>query len=233
MTDIALPDGHRFDRTGVAEAIYAEGKSAADVARIAVELVADRRRRGQESAWPILATRVEPRAVAAIRRAARVATAWDADARVLEFARPKKRDPLGKAAVVAAGTTDRPVAAEAAAVLSAYGADVARLDDVGVAGLHRLLHPSRLGVLAECAVVVVVAGMEGALPTVVAGLVRAPVVAVPSPVGYGVAAGGIAALHTMLSSCAPGVVVVNVGNGFGAATAAVKVLRAAREMGSR
>jgi hypothetical protein len=139
---------------------------------------------------------------------------------------------LGPSVVVSAGTTDRGPAAEAAGVLSAYGSLVTRLDDVGVAGLHRLLAPERMEALRRARVVVAVAGMEGALPTLVAGLLPAPVIAVPTSVGYGVAEGGRAALHAMLASCAPGVAVMNVDNGFGAAALAVKVLRSSRRKGA-
>jgi len=131
--------------------------------------------------------------------------------------------PLGQAAVISAGTSDRPVAEEAALTLGALGAGVDRIADVGVAGLHRLLqHRDRI----EAAdVVVVVAGMEGALPSVVAGLTSRPVVAVPTSVGYGASFEGLSALLTMLSSCAPGISVVNIDNGFGAGLVAHRILR--------
>jgi NCAIR mutase (PurE)-related protein len=124
--------------------------------------------------------------------------------------------------VVTAGTSDLPVAEEVATVAIAMGARVSRLADVGVAGLHRLLGQSEL--LERAAVIVVVAGMEGALPSVVGGLVGAPVIAVPTSVGYGASFGGLAALLAMLNSCAAGVTVVNIDNGFGAAMAAVRLL---------
>ncbi|HXD21806.1 MAG TPA: nickel pincer cofactor biosynthesis protein LarB, partial [Gemmatimonadaceae bacterium] len=124
--------------------------------------------------------------------------------------------------IVTAGTSDLPVAEEAAETLVALGVPVARLTDVGVAGIHRLL--SRHDALRDAAVVIVVAGMDGALPSVVGGLVRAPVIAVPTSVGYGASFGGIAALLTMLNSCAAGVTVCNIDNGFGAAVAASRIL---------
>ncbi|HEV8266896.1 MAG TPA: nickel pincer cofactor biosynthesis protein LarB [Thermoanaerobaculia bacterium] len=238
MSESSLPfariDADRFARTGVAEAIYAPGKSAGEILAIAAQLVEARRSRGQEADWPVLATRVDESLRSEIaremeRRHDVVATAYDRDARLLEISPAAERTPLGRAAVLSAGTTDRGPASEAASVLAAYGAEVARFDDVGVAGLHRLLHPERLDALERAQVVVVAAGMEGALPTVVAGLIKAPVIGLPTPVGYGVAEGGRVALDSMLASCAPGVTVVNIGNGFGAAAMAVKILRACRD----
>jgi NCAIR mutase (PurE)-related protein len=126
---------------------------------------------------------------------------------------------------VSAGTSDAPVAAEAAFVARAYGADVERVSDVGVAGIHRLLAARGALLAADC--LIVVAGMDGALPSVVGGLVGTPLVAVPTSVGYGASFGGIAALLTMLNSCAPGVVVVNIDNGFGAGVFAARVARRA------
>jgi NCAIR mutase (PurE)-related protein len=125
--------------------------------------------------------------------------------------------------VVSAGTSDLPVSEEAAAVATAFGHRVERLTDVGVAGLHRLL--SQAERLHEAGVVICAAGMEGALPSVVGGLVRCPVIAVPTSVGYGASFGGLAALLAMLNSCAAGVTVVNIDNGFGAAVAASRILR--------
>lgn len=228
-----ITDDHRFSRTGFAEAIYSPGKRPEEIAAIGHRLDQARSAAGEDLDWPILATRVAHDDLPAIKAAWKKlspngALAWDADASMLELAVPGARRPIGIAAVVSAGTTDREPAAEAACVLAAYGSDVARLDDVGVAGIHRLLDPARLETLRAARVVIVVAGMEGALPSVVAGLVSAPVIAVPSPVGYGVSAGGHAALNAMLASCAPGLAVVNIGNGFGAAALAVKILRGLR-----
>lgn len=227
-------DERRWVRTGIAEAVYAPGKTAEEIAAAAAALLASRGEHAEDSEWPVLTTRVDedvvPRvewAVSRTRPGTRIA--YERAARIVEFDPPARRHALGRAAVVSAGTTDRGPAAEAATVLSAYGAEVARFEDVGVAGLHRLLHPDRLAALERAEVIIAVAGMEGALPTVVAGLVRAPVIAVPTPVGYGVAEGGRAALHAMLASCAPGLAVVNVGNGFGAATMAIKILRVLRD----
>lgn len=230
MTTIRV-DTSRFTRTGVAEAVYAPGKTPEEIFAAACGLLAARTEAGEDDAWPVLATRLEAaqaREVARLAAEAGMVAAWDEAARLLELEPRIRRRELGRAAVVAAGTTDRGPAAEAAAVLAAYGADVDRILDVGVAGIHRLLDPGTMALLLRARVIVAVAGMEGALPTVIAGLVAAPVIGLPSPVGYGVAEGGRAALTTMLASCAPGLAVVNVDNGFGAATMAVKILRSAR-----
>jgi NCAIR mutase (PurE)-related protein len=132
-------------------------------------------------------------------------------------------EPRGCVAVIAAGTSDGPVAAEAALTARAFGAGVERVDDVGVAGLHRLIAARSALDRADC--LVVVAGMEGALPSVIGGLVGTPMVAVPTSVGYGASFGGLAALLAMLNSCAPGVSVVNIDNGFGAGVFAARVAR--------
>jgi NCAIR mutase (PurE)-related protein len=136
----------------------------------------------------------------------------------------KRAAAVGTALVISAGTSDLPVAEEAAVTLEAFGHTAARLSDVGVAGIHRLL--SATDRLQAADVAIVVAGMEGALPSVVGGLVRVPVIAVPTSVGYGASFGGLAALLAMLNSCAAGVTVVNIDNGFGAAAAASRILSA-------
>ena len=205
-------DHDRGARTGVPEVVYGEGKThAACVAAL----------RGLHArAGFALGTRIAPEV--GVLLAQEIPTAsYDAVARAIRCGR---LTPSGRrVAVVCAGTADLPVAAEAAFVLDAFGHAVVRTDDVGVAGIHRLF--LSLEVLAECDVVIVVAGMEGALPSVVAGLIAAPVIAVPTSVGYGVAEGGHTALHTMLASCAPGIAVVNIDNGFGAAALAHKIVR--------
>jgi NCAIR mutase (PurE)-related protein len=134
-------------------------------------------------------------------------------------------EPTGTVAVVAAGTSDAPVAAEAALTVAVHGAGVDRIDDVGVAGLHRLLAVRERLEAADC--LVVVAGMEGALPSVVGGLTGVPLVAVPTSVGYGASLGGVAALLAMLNSCAPGITVVNIDNGYGAGVHAARIARRA------
>jgi NCAIR mutase (PurE)-related protein len=210
-------DHHRPLRQGQPEVVFAEGKTVEQVVAICERLAA--------ANATFLATRVsEPQARALNARFEGVE--WNELGRTA-WLPAGEREPLGggEVLVVTAGTSDLPVAEEAAAVACAMGATVTRLFDVGVAGLHRLLNQSEL--LRRAAVVIVVAGMEGALPSVVGGLVGAPVIAVPTSVGYGASFGGIAALLGMLNSCAAGVTVVNIDNGFGAAMAAVRLLATA------
>lgn len=204
-------DTDRPARTGFPEVVYGASKSPADIAAALVRL----RAAGQ----PALATRVDAAKAAAVG-AELPDLEWHPEAGILVASR--RNWVTGRVAVVSAGTSDAPVASEATVVLEALGAEVDRVDDVGVAGLHRLLR--RIDRLRASEVVIVVAGMDGALPSVVAGLVDRPVVAVPTSVGYGAAFGGLAPLLTMLNSCAPGVVVVNIDNGFGAAAAAIRML---------
>jgi NCAIR mutase (PurE)-related protein len=207
LGDFAAIDHHRTLRVGMPEVVFAEGKTAAQIAAIARRLSA----RG-----PLLVTRLSPEKAGPVRRAVRGAT-WDPVSRTLR----KGRMPLparGPVGVVCAGTSDIPVCEEAAATLDVMGLEAVRIYDVGVAGLHRLL--ARRADLDRCAALIVAAGMEGALPSVVGGLVGKPVVGVPTSVGYGASLGGLAALLAMLNSCAPNVAVVNVDNGFGAATVA-------------
>jgi NCAIR mutase (PurE)-related protein len=207
-------DSHRGLRTGDPEVVYAAGKTTADL------LVLLRTLHEQAGGRPALATRLTDEMLPA------VADEFP-DALVDEVARCVAVGPLptptGTVAVLSAGTSDEPVAAEAAFVARAYGADVERVRDVGVAGIHRLLADYATLDRADC--LVVVAGMEGALPSVVGGLVGTPLVAVPTSVGYGASFGGLAALLAMLNSCAPGVTVVNIDNGFGAGVFAARVAR--------
>lgn len=205
-------DIERAERTGIPEVVYGEGKTPDQVVGCLEGL--------SSRAAVALATRVSPDAVEAIRRRWPTA-ALDSLARCARIGSPPAS--LGQVVVVTAGTSDGPVAAEAAFVASSLGAGVTRIDDVGVAGLHRLA--AVRGDLEAADVVIVVAGMDGALASAVGGLVSTPVVAVPTSVGYGAAFEGLAALLTMLTSCAPGVVVTNIDNGFGAAMFAVKLLR--------
>ncbi len=206
----ARVDHHRTLRTGVPEVIYGERKSLAQIEAIAREL---HRRQGLA-----LATRVAAADGAALARALEGA-AYDPRSRVLRWGGLARSGV--RVAVVCAGTSDLPVAEEAAQTLDAFGHDVVRYDDVGVAGLHRVV--SALEDLARVRVAIVVAGMEGALASVLGGLLRSPVIAVPTSVGYGAAFEGLAALLAMLNSCAPGVAVVNIDNGFGAAALAHKI----------
>lgn len=210
---IARLDHHRHLRQGAPEVILGEGKTPQQVALIAERLVAN--------GANVLCTRASPEHFDAVQ--ARLADArYHETARVLMVERSTPT-PLGSVAVVCAGTSDLPVAEEAVVSARFFGAQVARYVDVGVAGLHRLLAEHRAIETAQ--VVIVVAGMEGALPSVVGGLVAAPVIAVPTSTGYGAALGGWAALLGMLSSCARGLTVVNIDNGFGAAAAALRILQ--------
>lgn len=212
---VATIDHHRALRQGVPEVIFGERKTVDQIARIAEEMV----RAGHN----VLVTRVDPDKAASL--CARMpAFRHSAEARTLSIeVAPVPRRSRGPVAVVTAGTSDVGVAEEAAVTLEAVGLEPARLYDVGVAGIHRLLH--RLEDLRRAAAVIVIAGMEGALPSVVGGVVSAPIVAVPTSVGYGTAMGGLTPLFAMLTSCASGVVVVNIDSGFGAAMAVHRILR--------
>jgi pyridinium-3,5-biscarboxylic acid mononucleotide synthase len=207
------PDIDREARTGQPEVIYGPGKTPAQVVSVARALI-----RG--GVRPILLTRAAEEQVRAVREEMPEAEHHElAGLVVIRSAEPTS----GRIAVVSAGTSDLPVAEEAALVAEAFGLQVDRIVDVGVAGIHRVLAHVPTLERAECAIVV--AGMEGALPSVVAGLVPCSVVAVPTSVGYGASFGGLAALLGMLSSCVPGVVTVNVDNGLGAAMAAHRIVR--------
>jgi pyridinium-3,5-biscarboxylic acid mononucleotide synthase len=207
-------DHHRALRLGFPEVAFGEGKTPGQLVEIGRRIAA----RGDA----FLATRVAPAAQQALA-AAFPAVQVDAVARTafLPAAEPVERRVRGTVLVVTAGTSDLPVAREAAVCAAALGNPVETLADVGVAGIHRVL--AAQDTLREAAVVIVVAGMEGALPSVVGGLVSVPVIAVPTSVGYGAAFGGLAALLGMLNSCASGVTVVNIDNGFGAACAAARI----------
>ncbi len=208
-------DRHRSLRRGVPEAVFGEGKSAAQIAAIGARVVAG----GQN----LIITRLpadKARAVKRILRGLRYRHEAQLGMIVKEPVRPRGH---GAVIVISAGTSDIAVAEEAALCAELFGNRVARLYDVGVAGLHRLT--AHLDLLKSASVLIVVAGMEGALPSVVAGMLDKPVIAVPTSVGYGTAFGGIAALLGMLNSCSSGVTVVNIDNGFGAALAATLINR--------
>jgi NCAIR mutase (PurE)-related protein len=207
-------DHHRALRQGHPEVVFCEGKTVEQVVDIADRLVA--------ANGGFLGTRADERMAAALRaRFERLD--WNPLGRTVYLTPPgPAARKTGTILVVTAGTSDLRVAEEAAVTAEAFGHGVVRLPDVGVAGLHRLLSANDR--LQEADVVIVVAGMEGALPSVVGGLVRAPVIAVPTSVGYGASFGGLAALLAMLNSCAAGVTVVNIDNGFGAAAAASRIL---------
>lgn len=212
----ARVDVDRAVRTGDPEVVYGAGKTPTQV----VGILSTLHDRHPERA--VLATRLSPETIDLVR-------AELAGAVVDEVARAVTLGPVpvgrGLVAVISAGTSDAPVAAEAALSIAVHGANVLRVDDVGVAGLHRLLEARDEFAAADC--LVVVAGMEGALPSVVGGLSGVPLVAVPTSVGYGASFGGLAALLAMLNSCAPGVTVVNIDNGYGAGVFAARVARGA------
>jgi len=212
----ATLDHHRALRQGFPEVVYGAGKTPEQICEIARRFVA----RGDG----VLVTRIA--GDAASRLAASLPNVEVNQLARTAFVRGESPAPrgTGTVAVVTAGTSDLPVAEEAAVTLDALGDCVMRVTDVGVAGIHRVLAKHRE--LASAAVVIVVAGMDGALPSVVGGMVAAPVIAVPTSVGYGASFGGIAALLTMLNSCAAGVTVVNIDNGFGAAVAASRITHA-------
>ena len=224
MTETARLDMQRRQRIGMVEAIWGEHKTAEQIASILLRL--------QSSGELALATRVDApkaQAVAELIEANPSGAAlleqlqFHADARCLSLGDPAAPRPeLGEVLVLSGGTCDLPVASEAQLALHWHGVRCETLLDVGVAGLHRLL--AQLERLEQAQVLIACAGMEGALPTVLAGLVPQPVIGVPVSVGYGVSAGGQAALHGMLASCAPGLSVVNIDNGYGAAMAALRIL---------
>ena len=210
----AKVDTHRQLRTGLPEVVFAPGKTIEQIRGIARALL-------QSPGGPLLITRAEPEVFDAVRDLAPEAT-YSAMGRVVVL-RPETGAPIGSVGVVTAGSSDLPVAEEAAVTLEAATAKVDRVADVGVAGLHRVLSVSDQ--IRAYDVLIVVAGMEGALPSLVGGMVSCPVIAVPTSIGYGSSFGGLAALLAMLNSCAPGVAVVNIDNGFGAAALAIRMLR--------
>ena len=211
--DFATIDHRRSQRCGFAEVVFCQGKTPANAAAIAVEIAA----RSDQ----LLLTRADPAHAEAVKRELPSAV-YHQRARCITVER-QAIEPAGLVAVVCAGTADLPVAEEAAVTLAITGSRVERFVDVGVAGLHRLLQ--RVDEIRRANAIVVVAGMEGALPSVVGGLVQSPVIAVPTSVGYGASLGGLSALLTMLNSCAAGIAVVNIDNGFGAGYLASRINR--------
>jgi NCAIR mutase (PurE)-related protein len=218
----ARVDHHRSLRIGLPEVVFAAGKTAEQTVAIFASLAAD--------GVDVLATRVEPATAQAIL-AAHPAASHNAVARTVALRQSAgaseagASETKGHVAVICAGTSDLPIAEEAAVTAETFGAKVTRLYDVGVAGLHRLL--AVRDDLKSAHAIIVCAGMEGALPSVVGGLVAVPVIAVPTSVGYGASFGGATALLGMLNSCSPNVTVVNIDNGFGAAYTAVLIARGA------
>jgi len=215
--DFARIDSHRSLRQGRAEVIYCPGKTAEQIIAIAQALQADH---------PIIVGTRATTEIAAAIKSCIPEVKYYPEAKMLIWGDPPsvKNDPSIHVAIVTAGTADLPVAEEAALYLMACGVTTKRINDVGIAGLHRLLDV--LPILRECSVCIVIAGMDGVLPTAVAGLIENPVIAVPTSVGYGASFEGLSALLTMLNSCAAGLTVVNIDNGFGAAAAALRILSA-------
>jgi NCAIR mutase (PurE)-related protein len=212
--DFAFLDHEREERWGLPEAVLGIGKTPEQIAAIVMRL-------HERNSGPVLVTKTDEVAFAAVRAVAPEAEFHEA-AKLIRIA----RDPVvaaGTVGIIAAGTADTPIAEEAAITAESAGATVDRIFDVGVAGLHRLY--ARLDRIKSCDVLVVVAGMEGALPTVVGGLTGLPIVAVPTSIGYGTSFGGLAALLGMLNSCTPQVTCVNIDNGFGAGFFAALVTR--------
>ena len=208
-------DHHRSLRQGIPEVIFAPGKSRSQIVEIAERIAA--------GGHDVIVTRIDKSDADALRE--RLAGfSYSEQGRIAWRKQQRKPTRLGRVLVVSAGTADLPVAEEAAITAECAGCDVERLFDVGVSGLHRLFDKAERIRAAE--VLIVVAGMEGALPSVVAGWIDQPVIAVPTSIGYGASFGGLAALLSMLNSCAAGTTVVNIDNGFGAAIAAVRILRA-------
>lgn len=208
----AQVDTHRAMRKGFPEVIFGGSKTPQQVVEIAALL--NRRKQA------VLVTRVTDKQARALRRRFKKAVHHSLARCVTIETKPLPKRPTS-IAVICAGTSDLPVAEEAAVTAEIMGNRVERLHDIGVAGLHRLL--GKLSVIQQCSVLIVVAGMEGALPSVVSGLVDKPVIAVPTSVGYGASFGGVAALLGMLNSCSSGVTVVNIDNGFGAGYAASQI----------
>lgn len=211
-----LIDHHRELRTGVPEIVYGASKTPEQIAGALRELAA--------RAGGAIATRVDPAKAAAVAALVPEVVTHEL-ARVCVLGAPAVRSAAAQIAIVCAGTSDLAVAEECALIAEFLGAPVARISDVGVAGLHRLL--ARLDDIRKAEVVIAVAGMEAALPSVLGGLIDRPLIAVPTSVGYGVSIDGLVALAAMLSACAPGITVVNIDNGVGAAIAAVKIARLA------
>lgn len=214
FTDLgfAKPDMHRALRQGAAEVIFGAGKTAEQISGICREML-------EQGTERLMITRLDAEKAAAVQQ--QIAIEYDACSALGIIGGNRKVECKGKIAVLSAGTSDMPVAEEAARTAEFLGNAVERIYDVGVSGLHRLL--AQLERISSAQVIIAVAGMEGALASVVAGLVSVPVLAVPTSVGYGSGAGGIAALLSMLNSCSSGIAVLNIDNGFGAGSLASRI----------
>ncbi len=214
LEDIANLDTGRYERSGKPEAVFAESKSVEDLVVIVEKFI--------EEGKSTLITRMNREQIEALKKFEKVEV--NERGRIAIVGRKVAKN-IGKVAILTAGTSDIPVAEEAAVTAEFLGLQVLRFYDVGVAGLHRIVEPVKKIREKKVDSVIVVAGMEGALPSVIAGLVDVPVIAVPTSVGYGVNLGGISTLFAMLQSCSSGVAVVNVDNGFGAAVFASLISR--------
>ncbi|MBE9044434.1 nickel pincer cofactor biosynthesis protein LarB [Pleurocapsales cyanobacterium LEGE 10410] len=219
LDEFAKIDHHRQLRTGFPEVIWGADKTPEQIIKIMTAM--------RKNAV-VMATRIEPEVYHELKIAIRDLIYYP-DARICALPTQEPPNQIGTISILTAGTADIPVAEEAAVTAELCGFEVIRLWDVGVAGIHRLLSNSQ--VVYDADVLIVVAGMEGALPSVVAGMADCPVIAVPTSVGYGASFGGVAPLLTMLNSCAAGIGVVNIDNGFGAAILAGQILRTARKIG--
>lgn len=208
-------DQHRNLRTGEAEVIFGQGKTPEQIAGIVSHMMHDNAR--------ILVTRASEASYEAVKEVAPEAVYEKLSKIIMVGAMPEPEEEKGTIAVVTAGTSDIPVAEEAALTAEFFGDKVDRVYDVGVAGIHRLF--GKIDRIQSADVIIVIAGMEGALASVVGGLVEVPVIAVPTSVGYGASFGGLAALLSMLNSCANGIGVVNIDNGYGAACLANKIMK--------
>lgn len=222
LDEFAKIDRHRQLRTGFPEVIWGADKTPEQIIKIINAMGRD--------TGVVMATRITAEVYQQLKTAIPELIYYPA-ARICSLSQPKAPTQTGKISIVTAGTADIAVAEEAAVTAELCGFEVVRLWDVGVAGIHRLLSNSQ--VVYDADVLIVVAGMEGALPSVVAGLADCPVIAVPTSVGYGASFGGIAPLLTMLNSCAAGIGVVNIDNGFGAAILAGQILRTAQKLGQK
>ena len=216
LDEFAKIDRHRQLRTGFPEVIWGADKTSEQIVKIMTAM--------QKDTGVVMATRIEPEVYRELKQAIPNLAYYSA-ARICALSAPETKSQVGTISILTAGTADIPVAEEAAVTGELCGFEVIRLWDVGVAGIHRLL--SNRQVIYDADVLIVVAGMEGALPSVVAGMADCPVVAVPTSVGYGASFSGVAPLLTMLNSCAAGIGVVNIDNGFGAAILAGQILRTA------
>ncbi len=220
VAEAVVVDQHRELRTGIPELVFGAGKTPEQIVAALRGLAAH--------GGGAVATRVDAAKAAQVRALAPEVTVHEL-ARLVMLGTPGPRPACAPIAIVCAGTSDLPVAEEAALIAEFLGAATVRVSDVGVAGLHRLL--ARLDDIRSAQVVIAVAGMEAALPSVLGGLVDRPMIAVPTSVGYGVSIDGLVALGALLSACAPGITVVNIDNGVGAAVAAVKIARLAVRSG--